>query len=69
MKVDDPVHQIEGDEGDREKDPRVFVNVRRGDAHHFLQVLLALQLLLGRVGQGIAGWRHLRYIMWLNRLT
>ena len=45
MQINDPIHQIEASERDGEEDARVFVDVRRGDAEHLLQVLLARQLL------------------------
>ena len=43
VQVDDPVHQVEADEADREEDAAVLVNVGGRDAAHLLQVLLAVK--------------------------
>ena len=45
MQIDDPIHEVEANEGDWEKYPGILVNVRRRNAHHFLEVLFALNLL------------------------
>ena len=39
MLVDDPVHELEADEGDGEDDPGVLVNVGGRDAEHPVDVL------------------------------
>lgn len=44
VKVDNPIHQVKGDEGDGKEDPGILVNVRWSDAQHLMQVLLALQV-------------------------
>ena len=39
VQVDDPVHQVEAKEGEGEEDAAPLVNVRRGDAHHLVELL------------------------------
>ena len=39
VEVDDPVHEVEAEEGEREEDAAPLVDVRRRDPHHLVQLL------------------------------
>ena len=43
IQIDYPIHQVEANERDGEEDSRIFVDVRRRDPAHLLQVLLAVE--------------------------
>ena len=39
VEVDDPVHEVEAEEGEGEEDAAPLVDVRRRDPHHLVQLL------------------------------
>ena len=39
VEVDDPVHEVEAEEGEREEDAAPLVDVGRRDPHHLVQLL------------------------------
>merc|ERR1719189_1138676 len=43
IQIDNPIHQVEANERNREEDSGIFVDVGRRNASHLLQVLLAVQ--------------------------
>ena len=69
VEIDYPVHEVEAGEGDGEEDPGVLVNVRRGDAHHLLKVLLALYGLHRRRRRGLDHWGWRRRRVHLRRMV
>ena len=64
VAVDDPVHQLEASEGDREKDATVLVDVRRSHPKQLVQVLCFAV----RICWCWRGWRWQGHWHWWKRL-
>lgn len=62
MLVDDPVHELETDEGDGEDDPRVLVDITGGDAKHLVNILWS-DYRLGHQSGGGGGRRRTRRVV------
>ncbi|KAJ4429388.1 hypothetical protein ANN_21545 [Periplaneta americana] len=50
VQIDDPVHEVEADEADREDDARVLVDVAGGDAVQLVDVFARVNQVLGCLG-------------------
>ena len=55
LLVNDPIHQLETREGDREDDPGILVNVRSRHSEHLVQLLHLVWISVG--SRAPRGWR------------